>query len=149
MDDKKKRLTELIAQREVLELEADAIASELTSKGPKGEAPAGIKDPVVDNEGFPRGDIDVYRVMANRQRLSVINTDHKKIMKEIESLLPQVMDAKPSYSKNITNAQQSKRSTESKQITHSSTPPIPLVVWTKYLKDRQPQKLEFKKMIYY
>ena len=45
------KLNNLISQRDVLEIEADAIGSELTSPGPNGEPPAGIKDPVVDNEG--------------------------------------------------------------------------------------------------
>jgi 26S proteasome regulatory subunit N4 len=78
-------LNTLIAQREALELEADAIGSELRSPGPNGEPPAGLKDKLVDKEGFPRADIDIYRVRTLRGRLAVLNTDHKALMKTIEA----------------------------------------------------------------
>lgn len=77
----------MVAQRDALELEADAIASELNSPGPNNELPAGIKTPLIDKEGFPRGDIDLFNVKAKRQRLAVINTDHKVLMSEIERVL--------------------------------------------------------------
>jgi 26S proteasome non-ATPase regulatory subunit 9 len=77
------RLNALLAQREVLEIEADAIGSELTSPGPNGEPPAGLKDSLVDKEGYPRGDIDIFRVRTQRHRLAEINTDYKDLMKDI------------------------------------------------------------------
>ena len=58
------KINALQAQREALELEAEAIGSELTSKGPNGEPPAGIKDALIDREGYPRADIDLYRTRA-------------------------------------------------------------------------------------
>eukprot|EP01041_Mallomonas_annulata_P004056 gene4056-8064_t len=91
----RQRLNELIAQRDALELEAKVISDELLLPGPNGEPPAGRSGPVVDNEGFPRADIDIYRVMSNRQRLAVINTDHKSIMKLIESSLACVFNEGP------------------------------------------------------
>jgi 26S proteasome non-ATPase regulatory subunit 9 len=78
------RLRQLSAQREALEIEADAIASELMSVGPNGEAPAGVKGPLVDSEGYPRSDVDLYNVRGKRNRLATINYDHKALMKEIE-----------------------------------------------------------------
>ena len=74
-----------MVQRDNLEAEADAIGSELTSPGPNGERPAGIKDALVDAEGFPRSDVDIFRVRELRNRLACINTDHKAVMKEIEA----------------------------------------------------------------
>lgn len=65
------KLNSLIAQRTALEIEADAIHSELTSPGENGETPAGIKDKLVDNDNFPRGDIDLYRVSTLRARLGI------------------------------------------------------------------------------
>jgi 26S proteasome non-ATPase regulatory subunit 9 len=91
------RLNRLLAQREALEIEAEAIASELTSKGPNGQPPAGIRDPLVDSEGFPRGDIDLFNVKAKRQRLSVINTDHKALMAEVERTLLEVQSELPLF----------------------------------------------------
>lgn len=85
MQDSKTILSELQATRQSLEMEAEAIVSELTSPGPNGEAPAGIRDPLVDKEGFPRADIDLYRVRSRRQRLAIINTDHKRVMTQIEN----------------------------------------------------------------
>ena len=85
--EKKQKLKELSAQREVLEAEAAIIAEELNGVGPNGEPPAGVKGPVVDKEGYPRADIDLYNVMAKRNRLACINTDHKILMKRIEELL--------------------------------------------------------------
>jgi 26S proteasome non-ATPase regulatory subunit 9 len=73
----------------LLEIEAAAISSELLSPGPNGEAPAGIKDPLIDKEGFPRGDIDIYNARSKRARLSVLNSDHKALMKRIEHELQQ------------------------------------------------------------
>jgi 26S proteasome non-ATPase regulatory subunit 9 len=70
----REELKVLIAQRDLLELEAEAISSELLSTGPNGEPPAGIKGNLVDSEGFPRGDIDIYSVRNKRNRLNVINT---------------------------------------------------------------------------
>lgn len=49
----KSKLAELRAKQELLEIEADAIFSELTNKGLNGEAPAGINDPLVDAGNFP------------------------------------------------------------------------------------------------
>ena len=77
------KLNGLLAQREILEIEADAIGKELKSPGPNGEPPAGLKDPLVDAEGFPRADVDIYRVKGQRKRLAEINTDYRKLMEEI------------------------------------------------------------------
>jgi 26S proteasome non-ATPase regulatory subunit 9 len=77
----------LMAQREMLEIEADAIHSELTSPGINGEPPAGIKDSLIDKEGYPRGDIDILNVKMKRKRLAEINTDYKAIMKKIEEAM--------------------------------------------------------------
>ena len=80
-------LAQLQAQKDAYETEAFAISSDLSSPGPNGEKPAGLKDPLVDAEGFPRSDIDVHATLEKRNRLAIINTDHKRLMKEIESLL--------------------------------------------------------------
>jgi 26S proteasome regulatory subunit N4 len=80
----REELKKLESHREMIELEANAIHSELTSPGLNGAEPAGVKSPLVDTEGFPRGDIDIYRVRDLRNRLAALNTDHKEIMKKIE-----------------------------------------------------------------
>ena len=46
------RLNGMLAPRDILEIEADAIGNELKSPGPNGEPPAGLKDPH-RRRGFP------------------------------------------------------------------------------------------------
>ncbi len=90
----------LIAQREALEIEADAIGSELKSPGPNGEPPAGIKDSLIDSEGYPRGDIDIYNVKSKRKRLAEINVDYKLLMKQIESTMLTLYQSFPADNRN-------------------------------------------------
>jgi 26S proteasome regulatory subunit N4 len=80
----KESLKLMMVQRDALEIEADAIHSELTSVGLNGAPPAGISSPLVDAEGYPRSDIDIINVKNKRRRLAEINTDHKSLMKRIE-----------------------------------------------------------------
>ena len=67
-----------------IEDELEACAAELTS----GTNP-GLSGSVVDADGFPRADIDVYRVRQLRHAVAVKQTDHHLIMQKIEALLPQ------------------------------------------------------------
>ncbi|CAM9423209.1 unnamed protein product [Ectocarpus fasciculatus] len=73
-----------MAQREALEIEADALHNELSS------ANALPGTPLIDGDGFPRGDIDIVNTLEKRQRIAVINTDHKALMKDIEHALRMV-----------------------------------------------------------
>ena len=84
----KKQLELLESQKELLEIESQALYNDLTSPGANGELPAGLTDSFIDNEGFPRGDINILDVKQKRQRLRIINTDYKTLMKQIELLLP-------------------------------------------------------------
>lgn len=100
----RRNLDTLIAQREALEIEADAIGSELKSPGPNGEPPAGIKDSLIDSEGYPRGDIDIYNVKNKRKRLSEINVDYKILMKQIETTMLTLYQSFPSDNRDSANA---------------------------------------------
>ncbi|GBP20878.1 26S proteasome non-ATPase regulatory subunit 9 [Eumeta japonica] len=44
----------------------------------------GMQGPLVDGDGYPRSDIDVYRVRHARHRIICLQNDHKEIMKKIE-----------------------------------------------------------------
>lgn len=46
--------------------------------------PIGIDTPLVDAEGYPRADIDVYRARTQRKRFKEIQTDHKALEKKID-----------------------------------------------------------------
>ena len=92
----RKMLASLDVQRKSMELEADAIFMELTSPPSEGVEPMGIDTPLVDDEGYPRGDIDVYRARSQRNRFQILKNDHKEIEGKIESLLLQVTRLKVS-----------------------------------------------------
>lgn len=44
----------------------------------------GVSGPLVDDEGFPRGDIDLYAVRQARNKYVCAQTDHIEVMKKIE-----------------------------------------------------------------
>jgi 26S proteasome regulatory subunit N4 len=79
-------------QRQSLEMESDAIVSELTAVNPEQPTapPMGVDTPLTDAEGFPRNDIDVFRARTLRGRLAEIKTDHRRLMQDIERLLHQI-----------------------------------------------------------
>lgn len=86
----KKSLGRLDVQRKSLEMEAEAIISELTSEPEGGGRPMGVDTPLVDQDGYPRGDVDVYRARDLRHRLAVIKTDHKGLTTQVETSLTQL-----------------------------------------------------------
>ncbi|CAB1120204.1 unnamed protein product [Ectocarpus sp. CCAP 1310/34] len=90
----RKELVVLQAQRDALELEADAIASELKSPGANGEAPVGVKGALVDADGFPLAGFDLFNVREKRHRFNCIQTDHKAVMSRIEKSLHALHDAR-------------------------------------------------------
>ncbi|CAN0149107.1 unnamed protein product, partial [Ectocarpus fasciculatus] len=90
----RKELVMLQAQRDALELEADAIASELKSPGANGEAPVGVKGALVDSDGFPMAGFDLFNVREKRHRFNCIQTDHKAVMSRIEKSLHALHDAR-------------------------------------------------------
>ena len=81
----------MMKERDRLEAEAEAIRCELESAPDGGGRPAGMRGSLVDDEGFPRADVDVYRVRTLRNCLACIQTDHKALMAKIEKLLPTLL----------------------------------------------------------
>jgi hypothetical protein len=86
----RKSLASLDVQRKSMEQEADAIYLELTTPPSEGVEPMGVDTPMIDQEGYPRGDIDVYRARSLRQRFRVLQTDHKALARNIEGMLLQL-----------------------------------------------------------
>lgn len=121
------RIREMMKRRDELESEASLLTHQLLSPGPNGQPPAGLKDPLIDEEGFPRGDIDLYEIRRQRNRLSVINTDHKNLMKEIEKELQVIYASYPSNETQATLSQDKDQTTPSNSIgmMASSSPPPP------------------------
>ncbi|KAH9587591.1 26S proteasome non-ATPase regulatory subunit 9, variant 2 [Schistosoma haematobium] len=50
----------------------------------------GMDTPLVDDEGYPRSDIDVALIRITRNNIHCLNTDQKQIMLELESVLHEI-----------------------------------------------------------
>jgi hypothetical protein len=92
----RKVLGTLDVQRKAMENEADVIYLELTTSPEDGIEPMGVDTPLVDPEGYPRADIDVYRARTLRNRFRILQTDHKEISQKLEGLLVQLAALKVS-----------------------------------------------------
>nr|XP_043635245.1 26S proteasome non-ATPase regulatory subunit 9 [Erigeron canadensis] len=76
--DLKTEIKKLMDKRSDLETEMNIIIERLTQPG----AP-GLSGNLVDSEGFPRSDIDIPVVRADRSRLAGLRNDHKDITEKI------------------------------------------------------------------
>lgn len=68
----------MIEKKETLEKELADLHAVLTSQN------VGMTEPLIDGEGFPRSDIDVYQVRHARSNISRKKNDLKDVMKQIE-----------------------------------------------------------------
>ena len=93
----RKTLASLDVQRNAIKDEADAIIAELMTPPEEGIQPMGLDTPLIDQDGYPRGDIDVYRARSQRNRFRVLKTDHKEIEGKIEVFLIQLASLKVRY----------------------------------------------------
>ncbi|XP_071725345.1 uncharacterized protein [Rutidosis leptorrhynchoides] len=70
----------LMEKRSAIEVEMNSIIQILSVGGGPG-----IEGGLVDSEGFPRLDIDIPDVRAQRRRLSELKNDHKEITEKIDA----------------------------------------------------------------
>ncbi|XP_038698477.1 26S proteasome non-ATPase regulatory subunit 9-like [Tripterygium wilfordii] len=70
----------LMEKRTAMEVEMNAIIERLCQPGGPG-----LSGNLVDSEGFPRSDIDVPVVRAERHRLTELRNDHKEITEKINA----------------------------------------------------------------
>ena len=47
----------------------------------------GLKNALVDDQGFPRDDVDIFETRKLRNRHACLQTDHTNLMKELENRL--------------------------------------------------------------
>lgn len=66
--------------------EKEAMESKISEYGNilANNANVGMDGPLIDGDGFPRNDIDVYQVRQARQQIICLQNDYKALMKEIE-----------------------------------------------------------------
>jgi 26S proteasome non-ATPase regulatory subunit 9 len=76
----------LISQKENIEAELDAQFSILKVNN------IDMTTPLVDREGFPRADVDLYAIRHARKRINELRNDYKAVMNEIETALQAVYD---------------------------------------------------------
>eukprot|EP00356_Strombidium_inclinatum_P012687 CAMPEP_0170487642 /NCGR_PEP_ID=MMETSP0208-20121228/6412_1 /TAXON_ID=197538 /ORGANISM="Strombidium inclinatum, Strain S3" /LENGTH=174 /DNA_ID=CAMNT_0010761995 /DNA_START=369 /DNA_END=893 /DNA_ORIENTATION=+ len=79
-EEQRQEILELNEKRENIEKEMATIVEVLN--GMQG-AP-GLQDRLTDDEGFPRADVDIMECRKLRNRHACLQTDHSKLMKEIE-----------------------------------------------------------------
>ncbi|CAK9168854.1 unnamed protein product [Ilex paraguariensis] len=75
----KAETTNLMDKRSGLEVEMNVIIERLCQPGGPG-----LSGNLVDSEGFPRSDIDIQTVRADRHRLAELRNDHKDITEKID-----------------------------------------------------------------
>ncbi|XP_061025544.1 26S proteasome non-ATPase regulatory subunit 9 [Eubalaena glacialis] len=78
-------LQELMQRKEEIEAQIKANYEVLESQ--KG---IGMNEPLVDCEGYPRADVDLYRVRTARHNIVCLQNDHKALMKQVEEALHQL-----------------------------------------------------------
>ncbi|XP_047617567.1 26S proteasome non-ATPase regulatory subunit 9 [Phacochoerus africanus] len=75
----------LIRRKEEIEAQIKANYDVLESQ--KG---VGMNEPLVDCEGYPRSDVDLYQVRTARHNIVCLQNDHKAVMKQVEEALHQL-----------------------------------------------------------
>jgi 26S proteasome regulatory subunit N4 len=74
-------LLALDKERKRIESDISAARTQLDALG------VGMHAPLIDKEGFPRADVDLYQVRSLRQRVTMLLNDNKEKQKEIEESL--------------------------------------------------------------
>jgi 26S proteasome regulatory subunit N4 len=76
------KLAILRKQKEEIEREIEEHGSTL-----REEVNIGMSGNLVDSEGYPRADIDIYKVRLARQRINVLQNDYNKLLEDIDKEL--------------------------------------------------------------
>ncbi|XP_044514703.1 26S proteasome non-ATPase regulatory subunit 9 [Gracilinanus agilis] len=76
---------ELVRRKDEIEAQIKAYYEVLEDQ--KG---VGMNEPLVDIEGYPRADVDVYQVRTARHNIICLQNDHKALMKQVEEALHQL-----------------------------------------------------------
>ncbi|XP_031611254.1 26S proteasome non-ATPase regulatory subunit 9 [Oreochromis aureus] len=71
----------LIKKKDEIEEQIKAYYDVLQDQG------VGVEDSLVDAEGYPRADVNLYQIRTARHNISCLQNDHKAIMAEIEEAL--------------------------------------------------------------
>lgn len=107
-------IQELMRRKEEIEAQIKANYDVLESQ--KG---VGMSEPLVDCEGYPRADVDLYQVRTARHNVACLQNDHKAVMKQVEEALHQLHARdKEKQARDMAEAHEEARS---RRLTHSET----------------------------
>eukprot|EP00887_Chlorella_sp_A99_P004437 scaffold30.g4437.t1 len=84
VDELKTELRSLSQRRAALEAEIAARTARLEAAG------VGMQVPLVDAQGYPRGDMDVAAIRTDRHQVIVLSNDHKALTSRMDALLHQL-----------------------------------------------------------
>ena len=70
----------LMEKKKLIEEQMEAYSSFLTSPGNPG-----MDEPLIDEEGFPRADIDLYKVREARNKIICLNNDLKEVTDQLKA----------------------------------------------------------------
>lgn len=104
------KVKDLMAKKDAIEKEIKEFQDVLESQ--KG---VGMHGKLIDDENYPRSDIDVYAVRVARNRIICLQNDHKALMKEIEEGIHEV------HAKAREQRNNEKESQEDKEMTDISS----------------------------
>ena len=71
----------LLGRKSDIEARIKSIVEELDALG------VGLRGKLVDDQGFPRNDLDLFKIRELRNEHARLQTDHLALMKEIEAEL--------------------------------------------------------------
>lgn len=104
MEGRKDAIMILMKKKESIEKELKSLFDLLKSQNVQ------MTEPVVDSEGYPRSDIDVYLVRQTRHRIICLQNDHKELMKQIEAGLYSLHAEQRELNSNFLQSSQSQES---------------------------------------
>ncbi|XAR66757.1 hypothetical protein NMG60_11013084 [Bertholletia excelsa] len=112
----------LMDKRSAIEEDMNVIIERLSQPGGPG-----LSGNLLDSEGFPRNDIDIPAVRADRHRLAVLRNDHKditeKINQNIQLLHSAKLASKSPLSRDFGNTEESDNESQSVGVGVSSSSP--------------------------
>ncbi|XP_060106140.1 26S proteasome non-ATPase regulatory subunit 9 [Heteronotia binoei] len=79
----------------------------------------GMNEPLVDVEGYPRADVDIYQVRTARHNIVCLQNDHKALMKEVEQALHRL------HARDKEKREKDEAEARAEARSQSEAPPIP------------------------
>ncbi|XP_058796796.1 26S proteasome non-ATPase regulatory subunit 9 isoform X2 [Phymastichus coffea] len=84
LEEAKAAVLQLMTEKDKIEADLQAAKNVLDTNR------VGMTDELVDSQGFPRNDIDVYQVRHARHKINCLQNDHKSLMLKIEQGLHKI-----------------------------------------------------------